>query len=159
MQCNARLRRRYWTLALVLTGVMSPLLGKIYAALGARMMIAVAGGVLPAAARALPSLLPHAHAGPLFALTVASMGRITNGHLLIVLFWALRILMSVYDLVFKVSVPMWFVKRRGTAIAISSLMSSSMLAYPSGVPLSPRPLSPPILHCTYSRSFVSSRSH
>ncbi len=114
---------------------------------------------MPPAARALPSLLPHAHAGPLFALTVASMGRITNGHLLILLFWALRILMSVYDLVFKVSVPMWFVKRRGTAIAISSLMSSSMLAYPSGVPIYPRPLSPPILHCTYSHSFVFSRSH
>ena len=87
------------------------------------------------------------------------MGRITNGHFLIVLFWALRILMSVYDLVFKVSVPMWFVKRRGTAIAISSLMSSSMLAYPSGVPLYPHPLSPPTLHCTPSDSFVFSRSH
>jgi hypothetical protein len=59
------------------------------------------------------------------------MGRVSNGHVLFLLFWALRILMSVYDLVFKVSVPMWFLKHRGTAIAISSLMSSSMLAYPS----------------------------
>jgi hypothetical protein len=59
------------------------------------------------------------------------MGFISNGQFLILLFWALRTLMSVYDLVFKVSVPMWFVKSRGTAIAISSLMSSSMLAYPS----------------------------
>ena len=33
----------YWTLALILTGLMSPLLGKLYAAVGARMMIAVAG--------------------------------------------------------------------------------------------------------------------
>jgi hypothetical protein len=123
---------------------MSPLLGKIYNALGARMMIAAAGEVVPAAFRALQNFdLSHAHAGPLFALTVVSMGRITNGHLLIVLFWALRILMSVYDLVFKVSVPMWFVRRRGTAIAISSLMSSSMLAYPSGMPNSPNP---PIPH-------------
>lgn len=73
----------------------------------------------------------HPDSGPLFAITVASMGRISNGHVLIVVFWALRTLMSVYDLVFKVSVPMWFVKRRGTAIAVSSLISSSMLAYPS----------------------------
>ncbi len=33
----------YWTLALVLTGFMSPLLGKLYDAAGARMMVAVAG--------------------------------------------------------------------------------------------------------------------
>ena len=33
----------YWTLALVLTGAMSPLLGKLYDAVGARMMVAAAG--------------------------------------------------------------------------------------------------------------------
>ena len=76
-------------------------------------------------------LFAYTGLGPLFAVTVAFMGRVSNGHVLILLFWSLRILMSIYDLVFKVSVPMWFVKHRGTAIAISSLMSSSMLAYPS----------------------------
>jgi hypothetical protein len=43
----------YWTLALILTGVMSPLLGKLYAAVGARMMIAVAGIFLLPAMRLL----------------------------------------------------------------------------------------------------------
>ena len=121
----------YWTLALILTGVMSPLLGKLYAAVGARIMIAVAGVTSPLSLPKGLGCISHDEPGPLFAITVALMGRISNGHVLIVLFWALRILMSVYDLVFKVSVPMWFVHRRGTAIAISSLMSSSMLAYPS----------------------------
>lgn len=38
----------YWTLALVLTGVMSPLLGKLYDAAGARVMLAAAGALAPA---------------------------------------------------------------------------------------------------------------
>ncbi len=33
----------YWTLALILTGISAPLLGKLYAAVGARIMIGVAG--------------------------------------------------------------------------------------------------------------------
>jgi hypothetical protein len=43
VQISRGLLSTYWTLALILTGLMSPLLGKLYAAWGARFMIAAAG--------------------------------------------------------------------------------------------------------------------
>ena len=43
VQISRSLLSTYWTLALILTGLLAPLLGKLYAAIGARMMVAVAG--------------------------------------------------------------------------------------------------------------------
>jgi hypothetical protein len=48
VQISRSLLSTYWTLALILTGVVSPLLGKLYSAVGARVMVAVAGKLFSA---------------------------------------------------------------------------------------------------------------